>query len=131
MYGHHDYIFTLLLTKKIYHRSTKSDEATEEPPVDIKKQASQDETAPKPKQPSRKLTKKEEDMEKAVCSALEAKIGELKKSLTDKQVIFNKLSAEMIRMLGVFERLKKMGETRGTEIVEAEQSVSTFLKTIY
>ena len=59
-----------------------------------------------------------------ICSKLESQIGSLKIVLQRKQVIFEKISTEILRMLGVFERLSKLGESKRSELVEAEQAVS-------
>ena len=79
--------------------------------------------------PPRKLTSKETEDEAVICANLEKKIEALKKDMTDKTIIFNKLSAELFRMLGLFERLEKMEETMaGNQIVEAEQVVRKFFR---
>jgi hypothetical protein len=73
--------------------------------------------------------------EAILCATFEKNIAKLKKQLTDKTVIFDKLSQEIFRMLGLFERLERMGESRGTELMEAEQAVrqttKMLLKTTY
>ena len=61
--------------------------------------------------------------EAMLCATYEKNIPKLKKQLTDKTVIFDKLSQEIFRMLGLFERLERMGDTRGNELMEAEQAV--------
>ena len=63
--------------------------------------------------------------EAVLCATLGKKISILKKELTDKTVIFNKLTAEIFRMLGLFERLERMGESRGTELMEAEKTIKS------
>ena len=64
------------------------------------------------------------EKEAIICSKLESQIGSLKIVLQRKQVIFEKISAEILRMLGVFERLSKLGESKRSELVAAEQAVS-------
>ena len=61
--------------------------------------------------------------EAILCATFEKNIAKLKKQLTDKTVIFDKLSQEIFRMLGLFERVERMGEVRGAELMEAEQAV--------
>ena len=61
--------------------------------------------------------------EAILCATFEKNIAKLKQQLTDKTVIFDKLSQEIFRMLGLFERLERMGESRGNELMEAEQAV--------
>ena len=61
--------------------------------------------------------------EAILCATFEKNIAKLKKQLTDKTVIFEKLSQEIFRMLGLFERLERIGESRGQELMEAEQAV--------
>ena len=105
-------------------RSTASDETIEPP---------QDEEPPTIQQPKktstlRKLTNKEIEHEAQMCSILERKIADLKSDLTDKKVVFDKLMAELFRMLGVFDRLEKLHETKGNEIVEAESAVNDYAK---
>ena len=75
---------------------------------------------------ARKLTAKEIEHETKMCTKLEQQIAKLKLDLTDKKVIFDKLMAELFRMLGVFDRLEKLHETKGNDIVEAEQAVFIF-----
>ena len=70
------------------------------------------------------MSPKEVEEEAFLCATLEKHVAVLKKELVDKTIIFNKLSQEIFRMLGLFERLERMGETRGTELMEAEQAVS-------
>ena len=48
----------------------------------------------------------------------------MRKTLQEKRIVFEKIAAEVMRMLGVFDRLSKLGETKRLEIVEAEQVVS-------
>ena len=60
------------------------------------------------------------------CSKLESQIELLKNVLHEKQIVFEKIANEVLRMLGLFERLSKMGETKRSEVVEAEQAVSFF-----
>ena len=79
------------------------------------------------KKTKRKLTNQEIEHENQMCELFERKIAELKSDLTDKKVIFDKLMAELFRMLGVFDRLEKLHETKGNEIVEAETAVITIL----
>ena len=76
-----------------------------------------------PTQPNRELTPKEMEEEAILCATFEKNIAKLKQQLTDKTVIFDKLSQEIFRMLGLFERLERMGESRGNELMEAEQAV--------
>ncbi len=64
-------------------------------------------------------------MEAMLCANFEEKIKILKKQLAEKQIIFHKLSQELFRMLGLFERLEKMGESHTKEVVEAETMVRT------
>ena len=76
-----------------------------------------------------------EEEEAIICTKLESQIELLKKVLQNKQIIFEKISSEILRMLGVFERLSKLGESKRSELVEAEQAVSTYkllsLKFVY
>ena len=60
------------------------------------------------------------------CTKLESQIELLKNVLYEKQIVFEKIANEVLRMLGLFERLSKMGETKRSEVVEAEQAVSIF-----
>lgn len=75
--------------------------------------------------PNRELTPKEMEEEAILCATFEKNIAKLKKQLTDKTVIFDKLSQEIFRMLGLFERLERMGESRGNELMEAEQAIAS------
>lgn len=70
------------------------------------------------------MSPKEVEEEAYLCATLEKNIAVLKRKLADKTIIFDKLSQEIFRMLGLFERLERMGETRGSELMEAEQAVS-------
>lgn len=123
------------------YRSNASDETNEDgsidakpptPPPNLGRKKSMAPTAPAPPVvKTRKLTAKESDEEAKVCALMEDKIAILKKELIDKKVIFEKLAAELFRMLGLFERLKKMGESgRSQEIVEAETQVTLKLKSL-
>ena len=74
-------------------------------------------------QSPRQMSPKEVEEEAFLCATFEKNVALLKKQLADKTIIFDKLSQEIFRMLGLFERLERMGETRGTELMEAEQAV--------
>ena len=71
-----------------------------------------------------KLIMSQDDVKR--CSKLETQIELLKNVLYEKQIVFEKIANEVLRMLGLFERLSKMGETKRFEVVEAEQTVSYF-----
>ena len=109
-------------------RSTASDETIdtggqEEKPNEEHPPQTNQQPQP-PKRSTRKLTNQEIEHERKMCDIFERKIADLKSDLTDKKVIFDKLMAELFRMLGVFDRLEKLHETKGNEIVEAETAVS-------
>jgi len=74
--------------------------------------------------PIRQMSPKEVEEEAFLCATLEKNIGVMKRKLADKTIIFDKLSQEIFRMLGLFERLERMGETRGSELMEAEQAMA-------
>ena len=132
-----DGLFCMFESVKIFFRSNASDETiddiaqpNDELPSNTNGISNGDsnpqESPPKsrPKLPGRKLTSKELEEEAVICSTLEEKISILKKDLRDKTIIFQKLAAELFRMLGLFERVGKLEETMGNQIVEAEQVVS-------
>ena len=113
----------------LFSRSNASDE-TVDPLATENDENNSSQVPPQPPQPkiikTRKLTAKEIEHETKMCTTLEQNLAKLKLDLTDKKVIFDKLMAELFRMLGVFDRLEKLHETKGNEIVEAEQAVSIF-----
>ena len=106
-------------------RSTASDETIDTGGQEEK--PNEEPHQPLKKSTMRKLTNQEIEHENQMCELFERKIAQLKSDLTDKKVIFDKLMAELFRMLGVFDRLEKLHETKGNEIVEAETMVITIL----
>ena len=56
-------------------------------------------------------------------SSSQTQIDKIKLSIIDKQVIFGKLKAEIIRMLRVFQKLQTMATTAVEDTDEVEQTV--------
>jgi hypothetical protein len=85
-----------------------------------------EEELPKPKPPPtpNKFTNEMVGKEAEVCARTEATLVALKINLRDKQVIFDKLTNEMLRMLGVMERLQTMADSGVPELTEAESNVT-------
>ena len=66
------------------------------------------------------------EAEEKTCLVFQNAIDKIKCSITDKQIIFGKLQAELMRMLRVFEKLQTLGTASVVDSIEAEQNVRFF-----
>ena len=83
---------------------------------------------PKVVRPSaaRPMTEAEKEREEKVVQVFQAQIDQIKSAIRDKEIIFGKLKAEILRMLRVFEKVQNLSNTKEVEAEDIEQTVNTF-----
>ena len=75
---------------------------------------------------ARPMTEAEKEREEKVVQVFQTQIEQIKSAIRDKEIIFGKLQAEIIRMLRVFEKVQNMSNVKEVEAEDIEQAVSTF-----
>ena len=78
----------------------------------------------RPPPPPRPMTEAEKEVEEKILLVLQNSIDKVKQAVIDKQVIFGKLQAELMRMLRVFQKLEALGDKPVVDSVEADANVS-------
>jgi hypothetical protein len=79
----------------------------------------------RPPPPPRPMTDAEREVEDKILQVIQNSIDKVKQAVTDKQVIFGKLQAELMRMLRVFQKLESLGDKPVVDAVEADANVSS------
>ena len=83
------------------------------------------EVSSEPETPQREMTKEEIAREQKVLDAAEARLEALKAEVAEKEIIFNKLSLELKRMLYIFNKVKEIDiNTAGKELNTDPDKVS-------